>query len=83
MDEGKRLYNSVTFNEQERSLRKLATETHPNIIKDIALMPFAEVCDLVVEDYTVVYHEEEELGLVRKEDLMKYNSLIHVISRYD
>lgn len=40
-----------------------------------------EVCDLVANEYELVYAENEEIGLVRKDKMDEYNKLVTVISR--
>lgn len=40
-----------------------------------------EVCDLVANEYELVYAENEEIGLVRKDKMGEYNKLVTIISR--
>ena len=40
-----------------------------------------EVCDLIVEEYTVVYSEPEEIGLVANIEIDEYNKLLNRICR--
>lgn len=47
----------------------------------IAVMTEVEVCELISKKYEVVYSESEEIGLVRKDKMKEYNSLVKVISR--
>lgn len=44
-------------------------------------MTEVEVCELISKKYEVVYSESEEIGLVRKDKMKEYNSLVKVISR--
>ena len=44
-------------------------------------MSEVEVCDLVSNEYEIVYSENEEIGLVRKDKLKEYESLVKIISR--
>lgn len=76
-----KLFDSIHYTGQEHALRKLAIETYPDMVNDIALMSEYDVCELVSKGFNVVYASDEEVGLVRKEDLIKYNNLIHRLSR--
>lgn len=40
-----------------------------------------EVCTLILEEYTVVYAESEEIGLVANSEIDEYNKLLNRISR--
>ena len=65
----------------ERGIRKLALEEKMETAEKIAVMSEVEVCDLVSNEYEIVYSENEEIGLVRKDKLKEYESLVKIISR--
>lgn len=64
-----------------RTVRKLALEDKLATADEIAVMTDAEVCNLIVGKYTVVYSESEEVGLVETDRLEKYKNLVKIISR--
>lgn len=50
-------------------------------VDEIAVMPLIDICRLVAEEYEMVYISDEDIGLVKKEDMETYRSIIHEISR--
>ena len=50
-------------------------------VDEIAVMPLIDICRLVTEEYEMVYISDEDIGLVKKEDMETYRSIIHEISR--
>lgn len=65
----------------ERDVRKLALDDKLESAENIAIMSTEEVCELIAQEYELVFSENEKIGLVRSEDLEKYNNLVKVISR--
>lgn len=78
---GRELSDKLNYLGMERGIRKLALEEKMETAEKIAVMSEVEVCDLVSNEYEVVYSENEEIGLVRKDKLKEYESLVKVISR--
>ena len=62
-------------------IRKLALKEKLATAEELAVMNEVEVCDLVANEYELVYAENEEIGLVRKDKMGEYNKLVTVISR--
>ena len=60
---------------------KLALEDKMATAEEIAVMSEIEVCELISKEYELVYSESEEIGLVHKDKLIEYGSLVKVISR--
>ena len=56
-------------------------ELYKATAEEIAVMSEIEVCDLIVEEYTVVYSEQEEIGLVANIEIDEYNKLLNRICR--
>lgn len=75
------LCEQLKFSGMERDVRQLALHEKLVSTEDIALMSKSEVCELVEQTYTVAYSEDEEIGLVRKEDMKEFNKLVTTISR--
>jgi hypothetical protein len=78
---GRELSNKLNYLGMERGIRKLALEEKMETAEKIAVMLKVEVCDLVSNEYEIVYSENEEIGLVRKDKLKEYESLVKIISR--
>ena len=78
---GRELKNKLNYISMERSVRQLALDSKLATAEEIATMASVEVCDLIVENYTVVYAEADEIGLVPTNKLDEYNSLLKRISR--
>lgn len=78
---GRELKNKLNYIGMERSVRRLALDSKLATAEEIATMTSVEVCNLIVEDYTVVYAEADEIGLVPTNKLDEYNSLLKRISR--
>lgn len=78
---GRELSDKLNYLGMERGIRKLALEEKMETAEKIAVMSEVEVCDLVSNEYEVVYSENEEIGLVQKDKLKEYESLVKVISR--
>ena len=79
--DGRDLANKLNYIGMERGIRKLALDDKVATAEEIAVMSEIEVCDLIVKEYTVVYSENEEIGLVKKDKVAEYNALVKVISR--
>lgn len=78
---GRELSDKLNYLRMERGIRKLALEEKMETAEKIAVMSEVEVCDLVSNEYEVVYSENEEIGLVRKDKLKEYESLVKIICR--
>lgn len=78
---GRELSDKLNYLGMERGIRKLALEEKMETAEKIAVMSEVEVCDLVSNEYEIVYSENEEIGLVRKDKLKEYGSLVKIICR--
>lgn len=78
---GRELSEKLNYLGMERGIRKLALEEKMETAEKIAVMSEVEVCDLVSEEYEIVYSENEKIGLVRKDKLEEYESLVKIICR--
>lgn len=76
-----KLLDSINYIGQEKNLRKLLILDKKAKAEEVALMTQEEVCELIAEDYEMIYSQSEIIGLVKNEDLEKVNSLIVKISR--
>ena len=78
---GRELSEKLNYIGMEREIRKLALEDKMATAEEIAVMSEIEVCELISKEYELVYSESEEIGLVHKDKLIEYGSLVKVISR--
>lgn len=78
---GRDLKNKLNYSGMEKSVRRLALDSKLATAEEIATMTSIEVCNLIVANYTVVYAEADEIGLVSTNKLDEYNSLLKRISR--
>lgn len=79
--DGRTLSSKLNYTGMERAVRKLAVDEKLATAEEIAVMSELDVCNLVVQEFEMVYSESEELGLVRHDDMPEYNRIIKVISR--
>lgn len=78
---GRELNDKLNYLGMERKIRKLALEEKTETAEKIAVMSTMEVCNLVSNEYEIVYSENEEIGLVHKDNLKEYFALVKIISR--
>lgn len=77
----KELSDKLNYLGMERRIRKLALEDKLETAEKIAVMTKIEVCELISKKYEVIYSEAEEIGLVMKDKMNEYKSLVKIISR--
>ena len=78
---GRELSDKLNYLGMERGIRKLALEDKLEVPEKIAVMTTTEVCDLVSKEYGVIYSESENIGLVKKNKMKEYKSLVKNITR--
>ncbi len=78
---GRELSEKLNYIGMERRIRKLALEEKLETAEKIAVMTQEEVCALISEKYEIVYSETEKIGLVMKDKMSEYKSLVKIISR--
>lgn len=78
---GRELSEKLNYLGMERKIRKLALEEKMETAEKIAVMSTMEVCNLVSNEYEIVHSENEEIGLVHKDNLKEYSALVKIISR--
>lgn len=75
------LSDKLIYTGMVKELRRLAMDEKMAKPEELAVMTTYEVCELIVEQYAVVYAETEEIGLVRKDRLVEYNAMVKCITR--
>lgn len=66
---------------QERDARKLLIDEKIAPIEDVAVMSGEDVEEKIRERYEVVAKADEEILLVKKEDMEQFEKLVEVLSR--
>lgn len=66
---------------QERDARKLLIDEKIAPIEDVAVMSSEDVEEKIRERYEVVAKADEEILLVKKEDMEQFEKLVEVLSR--
>lgn len=80
MDSGE-LYRKMRFLGMERDARKLLIEENLATVNEVALMTCIEVCSKIIDYYEVVSFDNEEIIIVKSDDMEKYHSIVKVLSR--
>lgn len=75
------LQDKLNYLGMERGIRKLALKEKLATVEEIDTMSELDVCNLICQNYQLVYAESEKIGLVKNEDVEKLSELIEVISR--
>jgi len=66
---------------EERAARKILIEDKLAKPEEVAIMTCVEVCEKLLEEYEVVSCEEEDITIVKKEDMKTYNSIVKILER--
>lgn len=75
------LENEMNYNGMERSARKILIDEKLANVEQVAIMTCLEVCEKLLEKYEVVSCEDEDITIVKKEDMKTYNSIVKFLSR--
>ena len=78
---GRELESKLNYLGMSRGIRELALRDNLASANELAVMSEIEVCELVAQNYQLVYSESEEIGLVHNNNAKKLFGLIEVISR--
>ena len=81
MMDGRELESKLNYLGMSRGIRKLALRDNLAPADELAVMSEVEVCELVAQNYQLVYAESEEIGLVHNDNAKKFFDMIEVISR--
>ncbi len=79
--DGRELESKLNYLGMSRGIRKIALDDKLATTEELAIMSEVEVCDLVAQNYQLVYAEYEEIGLVHNDKAKELFGLIKVISR--
>lgn len=75
------LVNKMNYLGMERSARRILIDEKLAKAEEVAVMTCVEVCEKLLETYEVVSCEDEDITLVKKEDMETYNDIVRFLSR--
>lgn len=65
----------------ERDARKILIDEKLAKAEEVAMMTSLDVCAKLLESYEVVSCEDEDITIVKKEDMKTYNNIVRFLSR--
>lgn len=78
---GRELENKLNYIGMDRGIRKIALDDKLASAEELAVMSEVEVCNLVAQNYQLVYAENEEIGLIHNDKAKELFDMIKVVSR--
>lgn len=75
------LESKMNYLGEEKAARKILIEDGLAKPEEVAIMTCVEVCQKLLENYEVVSCEEEDITIVKKEDMETYNSIVKILER--
>lgn len=75
------LENKMNYLGMERAARKVLIDEKLAKAEEVAMMTCVEVCGKLLESYEVVSCEDEDITIVKKEDMETYNGIVRFLSR--
>ena len=79
--DGRELWSKLNYTGMSRGVRRIALDDKLASAEELAVMSEVEVCDLVAQNYQLVYAENEEIGLVRNDKAEELFDMIKVARR--
>ncbi len=75
------LENKMNYLGMERAARKILIDEKLAKAEEVAVMTCVEVCGKLLESYEVVSCEDEDITIVKKEDMETYTGIVRFLSR--
>ena len=75
------LESKMNYLGMERAARKILINEELATAEEVAVMTCVEVCERLLENYEVVSCEDEDITIVKKEDMKTYNNIVRFLSR--
>lgn len=75
------LESHMNYIGMERSARKLLIDEKLATAEEVAMMTCVEVCEKLLEFYEVISCEDEDITIVKKEDMQVFNNIVKYLSR--
>lgn len=79
--DARELESKMNYLGMERDARKILIDEKLATAYEVAIMPCVEVCSKILETYEVVSCEDEDITIVKHDDMNTYNSIIRFLSR--
>lgn len=78
---GGELESKLHYLGMKRGVRTIALDDKLASAEELAVMSEVEVCDLVAQNYQLVYAEDKNIGLVHNDKAKELFDLIKIVSR--
>lgn len=75
------LESKMNYLGMERAARKILLDEKLAEAEEVATMTCVEVCERLLESYEVVACEDEDITIVKKENMKTYNDIVRFLSR--
>lgn len=75
------LERKMNYLGMERNARSILIDDKLAKAEEVAIMTCVEVCDKLLESYEVVSCEDENITIVKKENMKTYNDIVRFLSR--
>lgn len=79
--DARELESKMGYLGMERAARKILIEEKLAKAEEVAIMTCIEVCEKILEHYEVVSCEDEDITIVKSDDMDTYNSIVRVLGR--
>lgn len=79
--DARELENKMNYLGMERDARKLLIDEKLATADEVAIMTCVEICSKILETYEVVSCEDEDITIVKHDDMDTYNSIVRFLSR--
>lgn len=77
----RKLAELINYTGQERHIRELAISDRIVPIEKVAVMSLEEICSLIQERYEIISYTDENIYIVKKENLKYLKTMLVDISR--
>ena len=74
--DGRTLENKMNYLGMERNARRVLIDDELATAEEVAMMTCVEVCNKLLESYEVVACEDENITIVKKENMETYNDIV-------
>ena len=75
------LESKMKYLGMERDARRILIDEKLAKAEEVAVMTCVEVCGKLLETYEVVSCEDEDIVIVKREDMETYNDIVKFLSR--
>lgn len=79
--DARELESKMNYLGMERDARKLLIDKELATADEVAIMTCIEVCSKILETYEVVSCEDEDITIVKHDDMDTYKSIVRFLSR--